>query len=175
MAPASPWASTVTVRPDSASKSASSFSSTTNESWVTRVTSPPAAPDGVTESVPEVAVVCSAWVVAAAPLPDEPQPAPASTAAPASASARPALWDLSFLTMIGASPARAESGTGGDVERTFLRRHDPDQVRRSRTSCPALSPAHRTPVSRWSLAGLHRCRRWSDPMGYDAAVRPESG
>ena len=33
------------------------------------------------------------------------------------------------------------------TERTFLRRHDPDQVRRSGTALPALSPAHRTPVS----------------------------
>src|SRR6476620_8727616 len=126
IAPASPWASTVTSPPHAA----------------------PVDPEVVNAVDP-----LSGLLDAGALAPDEPQAV--SSSAVAAASAVSATMGLLVFGMASVPLPLRRSQHGFRSERTFLRRHDPDQVRRSRTSCPALSPAHRTPVSRWSLYAVH--------------------
>src|SRR5664279_5079784 len=153
MSPASPCASTVTVNPEDFSKSASTASSTTKESWVTSTTSLPAVAspavlvDGVPSAPAELPHAANANAATASPA-DHLRPAPRREPTPFTANGFTHRFTGGFKT-VPLPLTRVRHGWRWRGR--SLRRHDPDQVRRSGTPCPSLSPAHRTPVSPDSL------------------------
>ena len=151
IAPASPWASTVTVRPDGCLEVGQHLL-VDDERVVGDQGDRRRRPRRRCRRRGADRRWCpTGWLEAAAPARAGCRRRSAQAAAVAAASAATDLTGASCRSAWRCLSRSRGVRHGFRWERTFLRRHDPDQVRRSRTSCPALSPAHRTPVSRSSL------------------------